>query len=256
MGHTSGVCCPGAPRTAQPLSALMSGLQRSTAGLGRNRLSVASPQMCKVTSPAMALPLPYQGFLTTVVPTEEYQNPNTVLWGQPKHLGLTLLMNMSLAVPGCRDKCHHAPRTTGWQLDKGLRNLQSVRPPLSSLQLTQKLSWHWHREAGPPLHPFLLSGSRWEAAGQTGVGRRNAGPRPLRRDGERPVRPGPCGSPVPRSPLSHWQSGCEAAELKGRESVLCRPGGLIPASETQLRHLSILSPSPTSQGPRTACCLL
>lgn len=93
--------------------------------------------------------------------------------------------------------------------------------PFSSQQLTQRLSWHWRHEAGLPLHPFPMPGSHWKPAGQTGVGRRNAELRPLLRDGGKPVRPGSCGSPAPRSLLSHWQSDCEAAELKGKESLSC-----------------------------------
>lgn len=112
---------------------------------------------------------------------------------------------------------------------------------LSSQQLTQRLSWHWRHEAGLLLHPLLTPGSQWKAAGQTGEGRRNAEPRPLRRDGEKPVHPGSCGSPGLRSPLSHWQSGCEAAELKGKVTVLCRAGGLIPP-DTQ--SWAILAPLP------------
>lgn len=103
----------------------------------------------------------------------------------------------------------------------GQRVKECPRLPFSSQQLTQRLSWHWHHEAGLPLHPFLMPGSHWKAAGQTGVGRRNAEPRPLLRDGGKPVRPGSCGSPVLRSLLSHWQSGCEAAEFKEKVSLSC-----------------------------------
>lgn len=138
-----------------------------------------------------------------------------------------------------------------WSKGKGMSKV--VWLPFSSQQLTLRLSRHWRHEAGLPLHPFPMPGSHWKAAGQTGVGRRNAEPRPLLRDGGKPVHPGSCGSPVLRSLLSHWQSGCEAAVVERESHGPVQSWRTNPTRHTELGYLG---PSPTSQGSRTACYLL
>lgn len=52
---------PRCPHSAQPLSTLMSASQRSAPELGMKKPSAASPRTYKVTSPAVALPLPCKG---------------------------------------------------------------------------------------------------------------------------------------------------------------------------------------------------